>query len=167
MDKLIAKNMSILSFIIGLIGGVLVIIPLINIFVFLAVIFLSSVIVYFYFKRKEEIGLFEPKQAAAYGALSGFVSFLGFSCTMVPLALILSFINSIWFHKMVWFSFIKTVFSLGLISGTVIMLMFVFFVALLSAILNAFSAMVTVFIMQTVDGTDKEKDEFKIDVEIK
>ena len=167
MNKLIIRDMSILSFIVGLIGGLLVTIPMLSVWIFLAVLFLTSSGVYLYLKKKDKIGLFEPKEAACYGGITGFVAAVGFFFTLVPAALLFDAINSLWLKKMVWFSVIKTIFSFGIISGIFMIIMFVLILAVFSAIFNAADMMITAMIFQTVEGIENNKDDLKIDVEIK
>ena len=162
MNKILIKEMGILSLILGLVCGVLVLVPFIDIFVILILLFLSSVIVYLYMKKKNALGLFEPKEAAMYGAVIGFVSFLGFCATMLPLTFALSFL-----FKKSWFSFVHQIFSLGMINGIVFLVMLVLFIAAMSAMFNAFSAMLAILAVQAFEGTNKNKDDLKIDVEIK
>ena len=162
MNKILIKEMGILSLILGLVCGVLVLVPFIDIFVILILLFLSSVIVYLYMKKKNALGLFEPKEAAMYGAVIGFVSFLGFCATMLPLTFSLSFL-----FKKSWFSFVHQIFSLGMINGIVFLVMLVLFIAAMSAMFNAFSAMLAILAVQAFEGTNKNKDDLKIDVEIK
>jgi len=161
MNKFLLKEMSILSLILGLICGVAVMLPFMGTLVLLFLLFLSSVTVYFYMKKKNELGLFEPKEAAMYGAVIGFIAFVGFSLTMVPVALLLSIKSSF-----SWFSFIKQIFTFGFINGGLLLFMLVGFMAVMSGIFNAFSSMLAVFAMQAIEGTNKNKDDLKIDVKI-
>lgn len=162
MNKILIKEMGILSLILGLVCGVLVLLPFIDIFVILILLFLSSVIVYLYMKKKNALGLFDPREAAMYGAVIGFISFCGFCATMLPLAFSLSFL-----FKKSWFSFVHQIFSLGIVNGTVFLIILVFFMAAMSAMFNAFSSMLAVIAVQALEGTNKNKDDLKIDVEIK
>ena len=161
MNKILLKEMSILSLILGLVCGVCVMIPFAGAGVILFLFFLSSVTVYFYMKRKNALGLFEPKEAAMYGAIIGFIAFWGFSAAMIPAALLFSQINNF-----AWFSFVGQIFTFGFINGSLLLFMLVGFVAVMSAIFNAFSAMIAVFIMQAIEGTNQNKDDLKIDVKI-
>ena len=161
MNKLLLREMSILSLILGLICGIAVMVPFAGTIVILFLLFLSSVTVYFYMKKKNALGLFEPKAAAMYGGVIGFISFLGFCATMIPIALILSIK-----YTSSWFTFIKQIFSFGFINGGLLLLMLVGFMAVMSGIFNAFTSMLAVFAMQAIEGTNKNNDDLKIDVEI-
>ncbi len=166
MNKIILQKMSVLSFILGMAGGLLTIVPIVGVIVFVAMLTVASVVILLYMKRNNMIGLFEAKQAALYGAIIGFVSFIGCSVTMVPVAGLLGWINSVWFHKLAWFSIIKVLFTMGF-SGIGMLFMLLFFIAALSAIVNAFSGMVAIAAIQEFEGTEKKKDDFKVDIEIK
>ena len=86
INKLLIKQMATLSGVLGLILGVLTIIPFICNFSFFALIVLAAPIILFYMKKLDMIGILDVKQGAMYGAIVGFVSFLAFSVSFVPLA---------------------------------------------------------------------------------
>jgi len=158
--------MCILSLVLGLACGLLTIIPLIGGLAFLALILAASIAVLLYMRKNNLIGILEVKQAAMYGAIIGFVVFIGFAVTMIPIAGIMGWLNALWFHKLVWFTIVRLLFTMGF-TGIFMMVMLVFFTALLSALMNSFTAMVAVSFLQELDGSNKNKDDLKIDIEIK
>ena len=82
-------------------------------------------------KKLDMIGILDVKQGAMYGAIVGFVSFLAFSVSFVPLATVVGLLYKGSFYLGV---------SLLVRSGFFVIVMMVFFVAILAALMNAFSA---------------------------
>ena len=165
MNKIILKKMCQMSLAMGLISGALSLIPFVGVVAFLFAICFVSTVALIFLRKNKLLGIFEGKESSLYGAIAGFVGFIGFSITMVPLAAVASWLNSIWLKKMVWLSLFNVIFSMG-VSGFFILLMLIFLIALLAAMMNAFSAMITVAVFQMLEGTAQKKDEFKVDVEI-
>ena len=133
----------------GLILGVLTIIPFICNFTFFAIMILAAPIMYIYMKKLNLLGYLEPKQGAIYGAIIGFISFLGFSVSFVPLATIIGFLYKGSFYLGV---------SLLFRSGIFVTIMMVLFVAILSALMNAFSGMITVYIYNQLEPKPQNTD---------
>ena len=100
------------------------------------------------------IGILDIKQGAMYGAIIGFISFLGFSVAFVPLATIIGFIYKGSFYLGV---------SLLFRSGFFVLIMMVFFVAILSALMNAFSGLVTMYVYNQIEPKPEED---KTDIQI-
>ena len=165
MNKIILNKMCGLAIIFGAIGGILSVLPFVGLFAFLMTVCFLAPVVFVVLKKNRHLGVFESKESALYGAIVGFVGFIAYSIVMVPVAAIFSWVNSLWFHKMAWFSIMNVLFGMGF-SGVVMLLMMVFLVALLAAIMNAFCAMITAGIFQMLDGNPQNNDEAKIDVEI-
>lgn len=147
LKELLFKQMSMLSGVLGLILGVLTIIPFICNFSFFALMVLAAPILLIYMKKLNMIGILDPRQGAMYGALIGFVVFLGFSISFVPLATIIGFIYKGSFYLGV---------SLLFRSGFFVLIMMVFFVAILCALMNAFSGLVTMYIYNQIEPQPQE-----------
>ena len=80
------------------------------------------------------IGILNLKETLIYGAIIGFISFLGFSLTFVPLATIIGLI-----YKNSFYLGVSMLFR----EGFFVMLLMVIFVALLGgALMNSFSALI-------------------------
>lgn len=154
LKELLFKQMCILSAILGLVLGVLTIIPFICNFSFFALLILSAPAILYYMKKMEMIGILDIKQGAMYGAIIGFISFLGFSVSFVPLATIIALI-----YKGSFYLGVSMLFR----SGFFVLIMSVFFVALLNSLLNAFTGMVTMFVYNQIEA---KPDETKTDIEI-
>ena len=110
---------------------------------------LAAPIMYIYMKKLNLLGYLEPKQGAIYGAIIGFISFLGFSVSFVPLATIIGFLYKGSFYLGV---------SLLFRSGIFVTIMMVLFVAILSALMNAFSGMITVYIYNQLEPKPQNTD---------
>lgn len=155
LKELLFKQMSILSGLLGLILGVLTIIPFICNFSFFALFVMAAPIIMIYMKKMQMMGILDIRQGAMYGAIIGFVSFLGFSISFVPLATIIGFI-----YKGSYYLGVSLLFR----SGFFVLIMMIFFVALLSALMNSFSGLVTMYIYNQIESKPEES---QTDIEIK
>ena len=154
INKLLIKQMATLSGVLGLILGVLTIIPFVCNFSFFALIVLAAPIILFYMKKLDMIGILDVKQGAMYGAIVGFVSFLAFSVAFVPLATVVGLLYKGSFYLGI---------SLLVRSGFFVVVMMVFFVAILAALMNAFSGLVTIYIYNQIE---QKPEESKTDINI-
>lgn len=154
INKLLIKQMATLSSVLGLILGVLTVIPFICNFSFFALIVLAAPLILIYMKKLDMIGILDIKQGAIYGAIVGFVSFLAFSVSFVPLATIIGFL-----YKGSYYLGI----SLLVRSGLFVIVMMVFFVAILAALMNAFSGLVTIYVYNQIE---QKPEESKTDINI-
>lgn len=154
VKQLLFKQMGMLSGILGLVLGVLTIIPFICNFSFFALFVLAAPIVLVYMKKVEMIGILDIRQGAMYGAIIGFISFLGFAISFIPLATIIGSIYKASFYLGV---------SLLFRSGFFVLIMMIFFVAILAALMNAFSGLVTMYIYNQIE---QKPEEDKTDIQI-
>lgn len=133
MELIVLKRMVIISVILGAILGVITVIPFINIFSFFMILFLAAPMVIIYMTKYNLLGILDLKQTLIYGAIIGFISFLGFSLTFVPLATIIGLL-----YKSSFYLGVSMLFR----EGFFVMLLMVVFVALLGgALMNSFSAL--------------------------
>lgn len=144
--KNLIKQMSVMSAIAGCFLGVLTIIPFICNFSFFTLIVLSAALMLTYMKKLNLIGNLSPQNGAIYGAIIGFMAFIGFSVSFMPLATLIGLI-----YKGSFYLGISLLFR----SGFFVMIMIVFFVALLCALINAFSGMVTMYIHNQIDQANQ------------
>ena len=142
IKKILLKQMTILSVVVGLILGVFTVIPFIGQLAFFTLIVLTTPIVLVYMKKMEMVGILDIKQGAVYGAIIGFVSFLAFSLSFMPLAAIISFISK--GAHYLWVGLLVK-------EGFFILVMLVFFVSVLAALMNAFSGLVTMYIYNQIE----------------
>lgn len=158
MNQLLMKEIAILSAILGGILGVITLIPFIKTFAFMALILCVSAIVLVYMKKNDAIGIINTKEGAILGAISGFVSFIAFSIVFVPLVSIIGLI----------FKSYNTYGILYLLkaSGFFVLVMLIIFIAILSALMNAFSGLVTAYVYEYLTGIKKEANEnFEIEID--
>ena len=147
MNLRLLKQISILSVILGAILGLVTLIPYIGVLSFLICVFAAGSLVLIYLQKLELIGELDTRAWSIYGAISGFVAFIGFSISFVPLATIIGFIYKGSFYLGV---------SLLFRSGIFVTIMMVLFVAILAALMNAFSGLVTMYIYNQIETKPEE-----------
>ena len=169
INILLLKQIAILSAIAGGALAVVSIIPYINVFSFtILMLFLSGGVLY-YMKRNNMIGIFDLREGSIFGAVVGFVSFIAFSVVFVPLDIILSLLTKV-FHALLSFIPVHTSFLLYFFNnfgGFIVLIMLIIFVGLLSALMNAFTGLVTAYVYEALSGIKKEENNENIDIEIK
>ena len=169
INILLLKQIAILSAIAGGAIAVVSIIPYINVFSFtILMLFLSGGVLY-YMKRNNMSGIFDLREGSIFGAVVGFVSFIAFSVVFVPLDIILSLLTK-GFHALLSFIPVHTSFLLYFFNnfgGFIVLIMLIIFVGLLSALMNAFTGLVTAYVYEALSGIKKEENNENIDIEIK
>lgn len=153
------KPAVILGALIGVIIGILMLIPFIN-YTTCFMYGIISVAVIVYLKYYDYLGEISLNDGAIIGAISGFVGTATALTVSTPIAVILC---SIFKNYMVLGVNLN---SSYIVSGFSIMvwIMLVGFIALLFALFNAFTGLITAYIYQNISqDKDKEKIEFKID----
>lgn len=159
MNLFLLKQIAILSAIAGGALGFLSLIPYINIFSStILIVFLASCVL-IYMKKNDLIGIFDIKEGAVFGAVIGFVSFIAASVIYVPLNLIIGFIPKLgaqFFMRYFFNSF----------GSFIVLCMLIIFIALFSALMNAFAGLVTAYVYEALLGIKKEQNE-NIEFEIK
>src|SRR5574344_130054 len=128
INKLLIKQIAILSSILGLILGVITIIPYLGFLSFFVCVFFASTLVLWYLKKLNLIGILTPKDGGIYGLISGFIVFIGFCITFLPLSALIGYFVRGYFYSGILFLFQM---------GIVILAMMIIFVALISALFNA------------------------------
>ncbi len=144
MDKLILKQISILSAFVGVLLGVLTLIPVVGKITFIALIcFASALVIIFMYK----VGLIEElstKDSIIWGAIIGFISFIAFSAIYLPALALLGNSFQLYAYEGVTFA---------LRAGTPgVIIMMVIFVGVLSATINAFSAFIVSYLISFIKG---------------
>lgn len=169
INILLLKQIAILSAIAGGALAVVSIIPYINVFSFtILMLFLSGGVLY-YMKRNNMIGIFDLREGSIFGAVVGFVSFIAFSVVFIPLDIILSLLTK-GFHALLSFMPVHSSFLLYFFNnfgGFIVLIMLIIFVALLSALMNAFTGLVTAYVYEAISGIKKEENNENIDIEIR
>ena len=161
MNEIILKQIAILSAIAGGALGALSLIPYVNIFTLTILFLCVAAFVLVYMKRENLIGIFDLREGAILGSIVGFVSFVAASVVYIPIDLLLGIIplpilQSHFFLKYFFNSF----------GGILVLLMLVFFAALISALMNAFAGLATSYVYEILTGFKKEENE-SVNLEIK
>ena len=126
------KTILILSSIIGASLAVLALIPFIIKLAIFCLIFAVSLIVLLYLRQKLDYTVMTAKDSLVIGSLSGFVSFVVFSCIFIPLVYLLNLFVPI--------SYMGGLVLMLKLSSFALIVMFVLFLSLIGVIFNAFSA---------------------------
>ncbi len=135
-DKQLLKILSISSFITGAVIGLIPLIPPLVFIAYLLIMFCTAPFMLIYFKHLDLIKEITTEQTLIISAVSGAISFSGFSLIYFPLAFILSLIFKI--QEFIW---IKV-----LVSNFVFLVPMVVLMSLLSALLNSFSGFITMYL---------------------
>lgn len=154
MNKPILKIISLLSIFIGIVCGVLTIIPYVGELVFWVLFLLSAPIVIVFLTKNSVLEILTVRQGAVIGGIIGFISFAAFSIVYVPIVIILA--KALHYYPNYGVSMMLSNAGFGII------LMLTVFVAILSATVNAFTGFITFYIMDFVKTLDDNKsdDEF-------
>ena len=149
------KKLVIFSLIFGAISGVLALIPVIGVIVLLMIIFCSSFIILVYMKKTGDLICPNEQMGLAYGGVAGFVAYIGFVITFLPIAFVLSFI-----FKESYFTGI----SMILKSGFTLTIMLTLFIGILCGMMNAFSGQASVYFF---NSESKKNNNVKFSLDIK
>lgn len=160
MNPILLKQTTILSAILGGILGVLTLIPFVGGFSFLLLMIGISAVIIVYMKKNNLIGIIDAREGAILGAIIGFVSFIAFSIVFMPLVSIIGLIFKTYYTYGIPYFF-------GNFGGFFVLLLLVVFIGLLSALMNAFSGLVTAYVYEMLSGIKKAEHEEHIDFEIK
>ena len=159
MNFIIIRQVSILSFFVGIVLGLLLLVPVLNLLSFLFAMFFIGAAVVIFLKKFNMIGLIDIKEGAIIGSVAGFASLLGLCASYLPISSILSLI-----FKSYTGGFFTLFFSS--LASILIGLSMVVFAALMSALLNSFSGLAAAWCYEFVTGFKKEGNE-NINFEIK
>ncbi len=152
INELLLKQVAILSAIAGGALGLLTIFPFINIFSVTILVICLAAGILVYMKRENLIGIFDMKEGAILGGVIGFVSFIAATVVYLPCDLILGLIPIFKAHFIMRFFF-------NSFGSFIVLMMLVFFVALLSALMNAFAGLATSYVYEILTGLKKESNE--------
>ena len=161
MNLLLLKQLSILSAFAGVILGLVTIVPYLSLFSFLILIVCLSAFVIVYLKQNELIGLISVREGCIFGAVIGFVSFIAFSIVYAPISMLLG-----WLFPSYTQGFLR--FFMTSFGSVVVMILLMILMAGISAMFNAFTGLVTVYVYELITGIKKNPDEnTSVDFEIK
>jgi len=142
MDKILVKNIIILSLILGVILGVLAPIPVLGMVMLFGMLLFAAPIVMVYLIMDGKLDLTTPKDSILTGALIGFCSNITFAIAYCTIMAILS----------QGFGYTTNFFLTAMIVNSPIWIMglFIIFVGVLFAVTNAFTGFSTYYIINLI-----------------
>jgi len=153
MNLLLLKQLSILSAIVGVIFGLVTVIPYISFFSFLILITCIAAFILAYLKQNDLIGIISIREGCIFGAVIGFVSFLAFSVAFTPISMLLG-----WLIPSYTQGFLRFFLSGGF-GSVIVMVLLIVLMAGISALFNGFSGLVTAYVYELITGMKKEASE--------
>ena len=162
MNLLLLKQLTILSAFAGALLGLLGVISYPTfVFSILILILTIAIWVLVYLKQNDLIGIINVREGCIFGAIIGFISFLGFSVIFAPISMLLGWL--IPSYTLGWLRFF-----MGGFGTFVVMLFLIIFVAGISALFNGFGGLVTAYFYELITGMKKENNQnSSVDFEIK
>lgn len=142
MDKYIVKNLIIVSAVLGVILGALGAIPYIGIWMFIISFILAAPAVMVYLIMDSKLDLTTLENSIITGAITGFCSSILFSATY---SLLTSLIFNFWHY-----SNNKILVSIIINSPIWLSIVFIVFIAVVSATTNAFTGLATYYIINFI-----------------
>lgn len=137
MNLTLLKQIGVLSAVLGAILGVITLIPFIGSIAFITLMCLASAIIIILMVKYEVLEMLSVKEGLTLGAIIGFISFIAFAIVYLPCVAILGKVFKL--YSFYGISLIMSVGSLGVI------IMLTIFAAVLSAVINAFTAFLTFY----------------------
>jgi len=156
MNKKILKLISILSLLLGAVLGVVTAVPFIGTFAFWILMCFASTVVLLFMIKKELLIINSVQESAILGSIVGFISFIGFSIFYIPIIILLAKAFQIFPNYGISMALSNA--SFGLI------IVFVIFMGVLAATLNAFSGFLTYYGINLYEmlNSKEEKETFKL-----
>ncbi|MDO5307613.1 MAG: hypothetical protein Q4E83_07620 [bacterium] len=166
MNILLLKQLSILSLFIGAMGGVIALIPSLTLLMFLLAFVCPAIIILVYLKQNELIGIINTKEGCIFGAIIGFVSYLAAFVVYAPVSILIGLLSKYLFNINYIPGFLRLIpFDVGSI---IVLLISVIFIAIMSAMFNGFSGLVTIYVYELISGIKKDTNENNsVDFEVK
>lgn len=153
MNILLLKQIALFSVLIGGAIGIITLIPFIGTLAFMTLLLFLSALVIVYLKRNNLIGIINLKEGALIGAVVGFASFISFSIVFLPLSVIIGLIFSKYYIGHLVTMFITN------FGGFFILIVLLFFLALISALMNSFAGISTAYVYEILSGLKKAENE--------
>lgn len=147
------KNLSVFSLIFGAAAGIIALVPFFGVLIFLMIIFCSSFVIMTFMKKTGYLICPNEQMGLAFGGLSGFMTFIGFAITFLPLAFVFSFV-----FKESYFTGISMILKSGFTLGFTLIL----FIAILCAMMNSFSGLASIYFFNSSNPEKAEK--FSLDL---
>jgi len=152
--NLLIKPAIVLGAIIGAILGIILLIPYVQALSCLAFGFIGGAII-FYLKKNNLIGLLSSQDGSLMGAISGFVSVFAAAAVYIPISYITSLIFGIGKNPEINLISSFLSFSYSILA----LIMIVFFIAMLSSLFNAFSALLVSYIYERIESDIEAKED--------
>ncbi len=147
INWILLRQITILSIFFGALLGALTLIPFVGTISFIFLLCFISPLVIWLLVKYNCLSLESTKDSIIVGAISGFVSFLGFSIIYVPISVILMKL----FH-------LAANYGVGLMlqNATFFILVAIsIFLAVVSATINAFTGFLTFYILELIGADNK------------
>ncbi len=156
MNKKILKQISLLSLLLGAILGIITTIPFVGTFAFWVLMCFVSTAILLFMVKNELLTINTVQESAILGSIIGFVSFISFSIFYVPIIIVLAKVFQLYTNYGVSMALSNA--SFGLI------VVFVIFMGVLAATLNAFSGFLTYYGINLYKmlNSKEEKETFKL-----
>lgn len=146
-----------LSIIMGLAFGIMLLIPIVQLFMIFVFWIVGGVIVYL-LKRNNFVGQFGQKEGIIIGSVSGMATVVAAAISFVPLSMLIGAIfNTVSVNFLFTTSFFSSIFSLF------VLIMLIFFIGLMNIIFNVGSALLAISIINSIEPKE-EITEFKIEM---
>lgn len=150
MDKSLLKLILLISVFVGILGGILTVVPFVGEVAFGILLCLAAVIVMSFLLKTKLLELFTVQESVTIGAIIGFVSFLAFCIVYVPAVIILAKIFN-------YSSNYGVSLMLQTANFSVIFILSVF-MAILSATINAFTGFLTFYVNEFLKTLNKNEE---------
>lgn len=162
MNLLLLKQLSILSAIAGALIGLVASFSYFTFVTCLLILMLCvSAVIIVYLKQNELIGIINIREGCIFGAIIGFIAFIGFSAVFAPISMIAG-----WLIPSYTLGFLR--FFMGGVGTFIVMLFLIIFMAGISALFNGFGGLVTAYVYELITGIKKENNQnSSVDFEIK
>lgn len=149
INYVLFRQIAILSAFFGAVLGVVTLIPIVGVVSFIFLICFIAPLVIWFLVKYNCLSLESIKDSIVTGAISGFVSYLGFSIVFVPISVVLMK----FFH-------LAANYGVGLMVGNAsifILIVISLFMGVLSATVNAFTGFLTFYVIELINSIEKRK----------
>lgn len=157
MNKSILKIILLLSIFLGIVSGMLTIVPFVGEVIFWLLITISAPIVILFMTKQNILEIFTVRQGVVIGGIIGFAAFLAFCAVYIPAVIVLAkFFNFSTNYGVSMFLSNASFWLIVLLSS---------FMAVLSATINAFSGFVTFYLIEftkSLNNSDRDYEKFDI-----
>jgi len=152
------KPTAFLSIILGLVFGVLLLIPIVQLFMIFPFWLIGGIVVYL-LKKHNFVGQFGQKEGIIFGSVAGMTSVVAASISFIPLSMLIGAIfNTVSASFFFTTSFLSSIFSIF------VLIMLIFFIGLMNIIFNIGAALLMISILNGFEQNQEPAQEFKIEL---